>query len=190
MNKKTFTPAIIFLILAVVAIIFVAKSETGTKETNNAVKSDLIFFYGDGCPHCAVVESYFEDNQVESKIDFSKREVYNNQANATLLTTKAKICGLNTNSIGVPFLWDGANCLIGDRDIIAFFDTELATLDSLKLENGIEIESFNNKITSEPELDNFESATTSTETNGNIEIETNEATEATEVELETLNKNQ
>lgn len=140
MNKKTFTPAIIFLVLAVVAIIFVAKSETGTKVTNEAVESDIVLFYGDGCSYCKVVETYLEKEKIESKINFSKREVYNNQANATLMASKAKACGLNTNSIGVPFLWDGSQCLIGDRDIIAFFEAELATVDSLKPENGIEIQ--------------------------------------------------
>ena len=140
MNKKTFTPAIIFLVLAVVAIIFVAKSETGTKVTNEAVESDITFFYGDGCSYCKAVETYFDDNEVENRIDFTKREVYNNQANATLMAAKARACGLNTNSIGVPFLWDGSQCLIGDRDIIAFFEAELKTLEHLKPENGINIE--------------------------------------------------
>jgi len=37
------------------------------------------------------------------------------------LEAKAKICELPTDSIGVPFLWDGKDCLIGDQDIINFF---------------------------------------------------------------------
>ncbi|NCT54764.1 hypothetical protein GW758_02265 [Candidatus Falkowbacteria bacterium] len=185
MNKKTFTPAIIFLALAVVAIIFVAKSETGIKTTDKTAKSDIVLFYGDGCSYCKVVETYLETENVESKISFDKREVYNNQANATLMTAKAKSCGLNTNSIGVPFLWDGENCLIGDRDIIAFFEAELATLDNLEPENGIEIK-------------NFEATTFETE---NVEVETEAETEAetiqienveveTEVKEETLNENE
>jgi len=153
MNKKTFTPAIIFLALAVVAIIFVAKSETGKESANKAVESDIILFYGDTCPYCLVVDRFVEDNKVEEKISFKHLEVYRNQANAALMTAKARVCGLNTNSIGVPFLWDGANCLIGDRDIIAFFEAELETLDGLKPENGIEIENFEN-ISTELETGN------------------------------------
>lgn len=142
MNKQTFTPAIIFLVLAVIAIIFVAKSETGTKTTNEAVKSDIILFYGEDCPHCKVVDEFVENNKVEERISFEHREVYKNQTNATLMVAKARVCGLNTNSIGVPFLWDGSNCLIGDRDIISFFEAELKILEDLESQNGIEIENF------------------------------------------------
>lgn len=184
MNKKTFAPAIIFLALAVVAIIFVAKSETGTRTTDKAVKSDIVLFYGDGCSYCKVVETYLETENVESKISFDKREVYNNQTNATLMTAKAKTCGLNTNSIGVPFLWDGSNCLIGDRDIIAFFETELATLNNLEPQNGIEIENFEAEVGTETE--NVEvGAEVGTEVE-TIQIENFEV----EAERETLNENE
>lgn len=181
MNKKTFTPAIIFLALAVVAIIFVAKSETGTRTTNEAVKSDIILFHGDGCTYCKVVDTYLEAENVESKISFDKREVYNNQANAALMTTKARFCGLNTNSIGVPFLWDGSSCLIGDRDIIAFFEAELATLESLEPQNGIEIESFE-ATTSEETSSEAENLEVEVETE-NLEVET------VEIDAEALNEN-
>ena len=37
------------------------------------------------------------------------------------LSQKASECGLSTNSVGVPFLWDGKTCLVGDADVIDFF---------------------------------------------------------------------
>lgn len=58
---------------------------------------------------------------MDDKISFAQKEFYYNQNNAKELEAKAKICGLPTNSIGVPFLWDGEKCLIGDQDIINFF---------------------------------------------------------------------
>ena len=182
MNKKTFIPAMIFVALAVVAIIFVAKSETGTRTANESVKSDIVLFYGDGCSYCKAVETYLEAENVESKISFSRREVYNNQANATLMAAKAKTCGLNTNSIGVPFLWDGENCLIGDRDIIAFFEAELATINSLEPQNGIEIENFK-ATTSETGTENIE---VEAEIEAQMEIEDLKV----ETETETLNENE
>ena len=145
MNKKTFTPAIIFLALAVVAIIFVAKSEMGPKVVNEAVESDIILFYGETCTYCLVVDEFLEDNKIEDKISFERLEIYNNKANAALITAKAKFCGVNNDSISVPFLWDGENCLMGYPKVIAFFEAELATLDSLKPENGIKIENLNEK---------------------------------------------
>jgi glutaredoxin len=87
----------------------------------NQSASEIILFYGKGCPHCAVVEEYIKENNIQDKVSFVQKEVYYNQDNAKELLEKAKICGIPTNSIGVPFLWDGKNCLIGDRDIINFF---------------------------------------------------------------------
>ncbi len=95
------------------------------KEINNTPKEEeykeLILFYGDGCPHCVIVENYLEENKINEKIYFVKKEVYYNQNNAKDLQEKAKICGLPTNSIGVPFLWNGKACLLGSPDIINFF---------------------------------------------------------------------
>ena len=92
-----------------------------TTATENQLANQIILFYGDGCPHCAIVEEYINKNNVQNKISFTQKEVYYNQSNAKELETKAKICGLPTNSIGVPFLWNGDKCLIGDQDIINFF---------------------------------------------------------------------
>jgi glutaredoxin len=87
----------------------------------------IILFYGDGCPHCAIVEEFIKENKIDVKISFSKKEVYYNKENSSLLIEKAKICNFDTNSIGIPFLWDGTRCLVGDQDIIEF----------LKLKAGI-----------------------------------------------------
>lgn len=86
--------------------------------------NQIIFFYGDGCPHCANVEEYFKKNNIKEKISFVEKEVYKNQQNSKELAEKAKTCGMSTDSIGVPFLWDGSKCLVGDQDIIEFFETK------------------------------------------------------------------
>ncbi|MBI5732039.1 MAG: glutaredoxin family protein [Candidatus Magasanikbacteria bacterium] len=84
-----------------------------------------ILFVGDGCPHCAKVEEFLEKNKVGEKINLETLEVYKNQANANLMAAKAKVCGLSLESIGVPFLWADSKCLIGDADIISFFEEKL-----------------------------------------------------------------
>jgi glutaredoxin len=94
-----------------------AAAAVGTRQT----KEQIILFYGDGCPHCALVEQYVTANNVALKVPFVKKEVYSNDKNAEELAAKAKICGLPINSIGVPFLWDGSKCRVGDQDIIEFF---------------------------------------------------------------------
>jgi hypothetical protein len=84
--------------------------------------SGVILFYGDGCSHCANVDKFILDNKVEDKVKFTKLEVFNNKQNANILVEKANACGLPTDKIGVPFLWDGTRCISGDVDIIKFFE--------------------------------------------------------------------
>lgn len=83
-----------------------------------------ILFYSDTCPHCKIVEQYISDNGVEKYLVFRKLEVSTNPANAQLLAKKAAICGLPTDSLGVPFFFDGKNCLVGDTDIINYFSSK------------------------------------------------------------------
>jgi glutaredoxin len=81
----------------------------------------LILFYSDSCPHCQNLESYIVQNNVKSYLDFKELEVSKNQANAQLLAKDAASCGLSTDSIGVPFFFDGTQCLVGDENIIQYF---------------------------------------------------------------------
>jgi len=81
----------------------------------------LIFFYGNTCPHCADVEAWMKENQIEAKVELVKKEVYDNQANAMELTRAAQTCNLDTDSIGVPFLYTPDHlCLIGTPDITQY----------------------------------------------------------------------
>ena len=125
MSKKSLF-IIILLIIISIGFIFVLTRDKGLSEDANTNISErpegqIILFYGEGCPHCAVVEEYIEQNNIKEKISFEQKEIYNNKNNAQELTSKAKMCGLPTNSIGVPFLWDGEKCFIGDKDVVDFF---------------------------------------------------------------------
>ncbi|MDA3802632.1 MAG: hypothetical protein PF488_01900 [Patescibacteria group bacterium] len=134
MKNKTMIP-LILLIVVVIASFFLL---TGNNEKENdlgdqmkdevkdEVKDEqIILFYGDGCPHCEIVDEYVEENNVEEQVSFLHKEVYNNQNNAEELREKAEYCGLQTNSIGVPFLFTGSDCLIGDRNVIDFFSSKI-----------------------------------------------------------------
>lgn len=85
----------------------------------------MILFYGDTCPHCKTVEEYITANNIKAKLSFKELEVFNNQANAQLLASKAQKCGLDVSGgVGVPFFFDGHNCLVGDQPIIDYFKTK------------------------------------------------------------------
>jgi glutaredoxin len=85
---------------------------------------NMILFYSDSCPHCKNVEAYINENGISDKIKFDQKEVSQNQANATLMERKANDCGLDTTQgLGVPFFFNGQECLMGDEPIINYFKT-------------------------------------------------------------------
>ena len=132
MKNKVIIPTILFIAVLIFSFFALSqekdKSQPQTNEPTsqeNQPASQIILFYGDGCPHCALVEEYVSQNQVESKVPFVKKEVYYNKQNASELAERAAACGMPTDSIGVPFLWDGAKCLVGDQPIIDFFKAKI-----------------------------------------------------------------
>lgn len=98
--------------------------ETATT-TANQQKAELIFYYGDTCPHCHIVDNYIKNNRISQKLNITNKEVYNNQDNADELRAKAKLCGIPDNALGVPLLWNGRDCLVGDQPIIDFLNDQI-----------------------------------------------------------------
>lgn len=114
MNKSVKILILIMAILIIVGLTVVLIKKQPTQ----------ILFYSDTCPHCKVVEQYITDNNVRSYLVFRELEVSTNTANSQLLGKKAASCGINGDSIGVPFFFDGQNCLVGDADIIKYFSSK------------------------------------------------------------------
>ncbi len=85
----------------------------------------IILFYGDGCPHCKIVDDFITENKIEDKIKFSRLEVWFNKNNQAIISKVAETCGIKGDSVGVPFLYDGkGNCVVGDEPVINFFKNE------------------------------------------------------------------
>lgn len=121
MKNKIIVPTILFIVVLVFSSVVLWQAKNKNQPEKKFSDSQITLFYGDGCPHCEIVDKYILENKVEEKVSFDKKEVYNNQENQRELIEKARICNIPVNNIGVPFLWDGQNCLIGDQDIINFF---------------------------------------------------------------------
>ena len=111
MNKKTVIALFLGLITILGLIIIKA-----TKE------SALVLYYGITCPHCEVVEEWLEGNpKTKEKSGLITKEVYENQKNSRELAEKAKKCQIEESSgIGVPFLYDNGQCIVGDQPIINY----------------------------------------------------------------------
>lgn len=91
---------------------------------------EYTLFYGNGCPHCAEVEQYFEDANILKTFDVQEKEVFYNKKNLTEFNGYLKKHNLTYDRIGVPFLiiTSGENCdyINGSAHIIAYFSGQLA----------------------------------------------------------------
>ena len=115
-NKKFLIVAGAVILVAVAGfLIYFYKSPA------NLGPDGIILFYGEGCSHCKIVDDFLTQNKVEEKIKFTRLEVFKNTDNQKILLQKVQACKMDVIDVGVPFLWDEKNCLIGDQDIIKFF---------------------------------------------------------------------
>ena len=118
----------VFMIFVVAGLIWLA-SQSEDINTSDVIKLDeksIILFYGDGCPHCADVEKYIDENNITQKVSFEKLEVWNNKQNAQTMKEAAKICNLDIEKIGVPFLFAQNECYIGTPDVKEFFKQKVS----------------------------------------------------------------
>ena len=120
MSKK-FLLLIFIGIIVLGAVIFIISK-------NIFSHSKIILFYGENCPFCQKVEDFIKENKIEDKISFERKEIFSNEENKIELIGKAEICGLSAADIGVPLLWDGSKCFVGDTDIINFFKQKTGSL--------------------------------------------------------------
>lgn len=99
------------------------KEEVKTSKTDTEVKIEdgIVYYYGSECPHCKDVLAYLDENDIYSKVKFTKKEVWHNKQNGEELKSAALKCGLDPSDIGVPFVFDQGKCYIGGPDVIDFF---------------------------------------------------------------------
>lgn len=113
-------------IVAVAGLIYWGLQD-GKNQADQAKITDnpnaIVYYYGEGCPHCKVVSDFLEANpQVVEKVSFEKKEVWSNKDNAAELERRAKACDVKPEGMGVPFLYGGdGKCYIGEPEVIGFF---------------------------------------------------------------------
>jgi hypothetical protein len=122
---KKITP-ILIIILIIFAFFKITSKPQNTIDDSQA---DIILFWGEGCPHCENVEDYISQNNLDEKINISRKEVYYNKQNQILMSQKADRCPEIDQSagMGVPMAYFVAEdkCYLGDTPIIEAIDEKL-----------------------------------------------------------------
>jgi len=126
-NKKLLVSTVLFFVVLLFATATIIKEKEKNAPSLDVIVTDspIVFYFGVSCPHCKLVEQYLTENKVAEKVRFSMKEVYENKNNANEAFAKAELCGISKNKLGVPFLWDGEKCYMGDENIINFFKEKL-----------------------------------------------------------------
>ena len=93
--------------------------EENVEETEETVTKDpvtIYFFRGEGCPHCAEAEEWFESIEEEygDYFDIQDYEVWYDESNKELMNSVAEYMGRNTDNLGVPYM------IIGEHDYSGF----------------------------------------------------------------------
>ncbi|MBQ2600278.1 glutaredoxin family protein [bacterium] len=56
-----------------------------------------MYFYGNGCSHCAKVEKFFEKENIEKKYNIDMREIYFNRDNVLLFQEYVDKLGIDSS---------------------------------------------------------------------------------------------
>lgn len=94
----------------------------GVWQNVTAAEPQIYLFYGEGCPHCGVVEKYFTENNLYEKYPIQKKEIYFNRENALLFTRLLDERNYPKSGRGVPLAIVGDRVLLGDTPIINQFE--------------------------------------------------------------------
>lgn len=116
--KKQFIAWGIGLVVIIGWLIFWGmQGESTNEETSEISETGMVLYWGDGCPHCKNVETFIEANHITEKITLTRKEVWRDRSNAKEMERRAKACGLDLGTIGVPFLFSEGKCFIGEPEV-------------------------------------------------------------------------
>lgn len=112
-----------------------------------AEDNKAILYYGNGCPHCAEVEQFIQNNSFN--IEIEQKEIYQNQANAKEFNQVCSEEGIGLMDRGVPFLYSEEQCFVGDKQIISYLQeyNKLSKTNSLNGDAAGIKESFSESLT-------------------------------------------
>ncbi len=119
MEKRPLIGLALGIVFLIGGLVWWGLQSEGAKEAFDATVTT--YFYGEECPHCRDVRAFLDENKIEEKFSFVKREVWHDRANAALMREAAGICALKAEEVAVPFVFSDGKCLIGTPKVIEFF---------------------------------------------------------------------
>lgn len=120
--KNTVVFSVIIVLILIGGLVYWGLQDTrSTLEATSDDGASIVYYYGAECPHCKDVQDFIDQNGIAEKVHFVKKETWHNPKNASEMEARAKVCGVQPEGMGVPFVFSEGKCMIGTPDAIAFF---------------------------------------------------------------------
>ncbi|MFK7780172.1 MAG: hypothetical protein QM490_03405 [Candidatus Gracilibacteria bacterium] len=121
--KKNISLLIGFILLFIPSLV---SANTGNIVSTGVIEEiSYLYYYGQGCSHCANVDEYMNAVDGYEKLNIEKYEIYFDDDNREKYLAAGKRLGLSEKELGIPFLIiieDGKEAfLTGDVSIINYF---------------------------------------------------------------------
>ena len=120
---------LVFVILVAGGLRKMGRPENLPVEQENdtdIAQGDIVYFFGHDqlCGQCQKVSKFMDENKIEQKIFFEKKEILNNQENNVQFEEKAAACGIEKSRTGIPLVYARGRCYVGAVEVIDFFKKE------------------------------------------------------------------
>ena len=88
--------------------------------------AELTVYVGAGCPNCNILESRVRNGRLDKMLPIVFKEVYNDETNALEMMGRLHTCAIPAGTEGVPMLWNGSLCILGQERIMEYLGRQLA----------------------------------------------------------------
>ncbi|MBN1778744.1 MAG: cytochrome c biogenesis protein [Candidatus Buchananbacteria bacterium] len=116
MRKKILNKLFYFFTILSYLLLLNLATPNGLQAQSNP---QVTIYYGQGCPHCAAVEKYINDNQLDQTFSITYKEVYYNRDNAKELANLFTTANIPVSQQGVPLAIINNQYYTGDAPIIS-----------------------------------------------------------------------
>lgn len=121
MKKFTVIAVILTIVIMVGGVLLLSRGQNSNNIKDYPLPANLIFYWGNGCPHCKIVEDFLSTWDKKDTVKIDKKEVWGSIANANELKARYEYCKVPQSEMGVPLLFtpDG-KCFSGDTPVIDY----------------------------------------------------------------------
>lgn len=131
MSRKVTFLLIGLLVLAIAGLILWGVVDGRSKKSisvsvdDNTLNNQMIYYYGEECPHCQRIQAFLEENKIADMIPYVKKEVWHDaQNNAEFIRRAQSVCGIDQSKLGVPFVIVEGKCYSGEIEVMGIFKTK------------------------------------------------------------------